>query len=272
MRRVGRLFETELFEADDGRRDLTLLVSDLHLPSTGRVPRELARFLDEASARGERARVCVLGDLFDAYVTDRQSGAGICAEVASLFARCARAGVSVHCLHGNRDFLLGRRFSAAASCRVVPGGLFCEVARSRCLLLHGDELCRNDLPYQRAKRRLRSAWVRAASRALPLFVAEKLAARARQKSMDAIASGDQDRFDPTREALDAAFRAGADLVVFGHVHRLGAGELDGRPYRVLPAFDESAVGLRAEGGQWRFVSARTGYLAAVPEPGPIRLA
>lgn len=265
-----RLLGTTLWSADDDDRDHTFLLSDLHVPATGggAVMANLQRVLDAAAALGARARVVLLGDLFDSYVSARQLQIGVWSEVAQRLQATAQRGVSIWCLHGNRDFLLDAAFERAAGCRVVAGGLWCHLAGRRALLLHGDELCQNDLPYQRAKRWLRSRPVKALARALPLRTALWTAARARQRSMRVIHSGDQGRFDPTAAAMAAAFALGAELLVFGHIHKTARGLFAGGEYCVLPAFDEGGVGMLADATGVRYVRSTPAGLSPIEDPPP----
>ena len=235
---------TEVFDVDGGERE-TFVLSDLHVPHGGS---PVVQWLADLLQRAQRARgrVLVLGDLFDSYVTPRQLQSGVCKDVASMFADAGRGGAQLALLHGNRDFLLGREWEDATGCAVVRGGMRTQLAGLRALLLHGDELCVLDLPYQRAKRWLRTPFVRALARSLPLSFAESLAQRARQKSKRVIQSGDQSRFLPTRDAVAAALRTDVDLLVFGHIPRRSQGTLGAGSYRVLPAFDERGVSLHAK--------------------------
>lgn len=263
----GRLCGTRLFAAADDDRAVAFLLSDLHVPQDGgQVLAALQTVLDAAAPHGEAARVLLLGDLFDSYVGRRQLQVGVWREVAARLRAAAGRGVSITCLHGNRDFLLDTAFERAAGCRVVAGGLWCKLAGRRALLLHGDELCQNDLPYQRAKRWLRSPPVRWLSRALPLRAGLWAAARARQKSRQVVAAGDPARFHPTAAAVRQAFALGAELLVFGHIHRPARGGFAGGEYLVLPAFDEAGVGLRADAAGVRFVRAGPGGLELQPDP------
>lgn len=220
------------------------LVSDLHVPTGGGgVVDNLDAVL--TAAANERARVFVLGDLFDSYVTPAQVRTGVWRDVAERFARAGAAGVEVTVLHGNRDFLLGAEFTVASGARVVGGGVRVDLGGVDTVLLHGDELCQNDRPYQRAKRWLRHPWTRAVARRLPLRLALAAAARARARSRKVVGSGDQARFLPTTAAVDAAYATGARQLVFGHIHRFAHGRHGGGEYWVLPAFDATATGLFA---------------------------
>ncbi len=253
---------TEIEVATDDDRDRTILVSDLHL-GPGR-PEVTARFEQVMKAAAERpaaTRVLILGDLFDVWVNSGQMRVPPWRRMVDVLRDTAAAGVSATLLHGNRDFMLGRQFAARTGCRVVSGGLAFRLGERRALALHGDELCQRDVDYQRAKRRLRSPLTRAVLGVLPTRVALGLGARAREKSAAVIAGQpDPSRFEPTHDAVLAAFATGAELLVFGHIHRTARGRFsagDGREpeYCVLPAFDESGIHLRHEGGRLEFVAA-----------------
>lgn len=246
--------DTELTAAEGDERELHYLVSDLHLPiGGGAVMHRLEVLLAAVREKGRRARLFVLGDLFDVYVSPAQMRVDVWRRVADGLAGLARAGVIVHVLVGNRDFLLGGEFEAVSGARLVHGGITCRLAGRRALLLHGDELCTRDEPYQRAKRWLRHPATRFLARQLPLRAALWAAGRARRKSASVIATGDQSRFDPVAATLDRMVqRAGAELLVFGHIHRPAAGLHGELAYRVLPAFDEDGVHLQVAGPQLGF--------------------
>lgn len=242
------------------------LISDLHVPADG--GQALAHLHHAvAAAEAARAALFVLGDLFDSYVCRAQVRHGVWRDVAARFAAAGRAGVRVTVLHGNRDFLLGAEFAAASGARIVAGGLRGAIGGVDTLLLHGDELCVNDLPYQRAKRWLRHPLTRAFARCLPLRMGLAVAERARRKSRMVIQAGDQQRFLPTGGAVAAAFTGGAARLVFGHIHRFATGRVGEGEYWVLPAFDASGVGLRCEGGAVAPVAFEAGgRVQAVPRP------
>lgn len=248
--------------ADDGP---AFLISDLHVPEDGGVAFDhLQRALHAARTAG--ARLFVLGDLFDSYVTPKQVRVGIWRDTAQAMAGAAGDGVAIDVLVGNRDFLLGPEFADRARVQLHHGGMRLRLGGVDTLLLHGDELCLNDLPYQRAKRWLRSSTVRFVARRLPLRMALRAAARARRRSRKVIAAGDQTRFLPTRAALEAAFEDGVERLVFGHIHRHATASVgDGRAF-VLPAFDADGVGFRSAGGE--LVSVRFGPTGPEPVAAP----
>ncbi len=243
-----------------------LLVSDLHIGSDGGAALAHLRWAIAAAA-AQRATLLVLGDLFDSYVSRAQVRHGVWREVAGLFARAVADGVPVAMLVGNRDFLLGDEFVAASRVQLSRGGLRGLLGGVDTLLLHGDELCQNDLPYQRAKRWLRQPWLRWLARHLPLRLAFAVAEKARRKSRMVVATGDQTRFLPSRAAVAAAFGNGAPRLVFGHIHRRAHGRLGGGEYWVLPAGDAEAIGVWLAAGEARLVRLSAGG-DLTPEPTP----
>ena len=90
----------------------TLLLSDLHLPLEAGSPlrQDFARFL--AGPAREAEAVYILGDLFEYWIGDDAGLRDYAAEVRALRA-LADAGVRVRLMHGNRDFLVARRFAKA---------------------------------------------------------------------------------------------------------------------------------------------------------------
>ncbi len=247
-----------------------VLVSDLHVGDVGDdVFASLASAVDYASDNADA--LFVLGDLFDSYVSRAQIRVGVWRDVAARFAAAAERGLRVVVMVGNRDFLLGSEFEAASRAELVPGGYRASVGGVDTLLLHGDELCQNDLPYQRAKRWLRHPITRGIARMLPLGLARRAAERARQKSQRVVTRGDQDRFLPSERAVDRALACGAQRLVFGHIHRYAAGYYGSAEYHVLPAFDDLAVGLEIGPGRcapaW-FGAGPSKMPAGAPEPCP----
>ena len=248
--------------------DKALLLSDLHVPfGGGKVVDTLNAAM--AAARAEGAALFVLGDLFDSYVSAAQVHHGVFREVADRFAALVAAGTPVTVLVGNRDFLMGPEFANRSRALLVPGGIRLALGGVDTLLLHGDELCLNDLPYQRSKRVLRHPVTRAVARNLPVALALRVAKNLRNRSKRSIASGDQSRFVPPRAAIEAAFATGARRLVFGHIHRHAHGHLAGGEYRVLPAFDAGGGAILVDDAGWRPMRVTLGgALEPVAEPPP----
>ena len=247
---------TRVETATDDDRWRTLLISDLHIPTSGgEVLEQFGEVLADASTAASDTRLVVLGDMFEAFLGPKGQRVGIWKQVGEMLRETAEAGVSISLLWGNRDFMMDEAFAQLTNSRVVPGGLRIHLDGVPCLLLHGDELCLNDVPYQRSKRILRSWTFRfVAGKLLPLWAQMKLASAIRRKSRMTVTQGDPQRFDPVASAVGEAFAGGAQVLVFGHIHNPARGRFqdggeDRGEYVILPAFDETWVFLEHRDGK-----------------------
>ena len=196
----------------------TLFISDVHLSDDD--PGMLALFLGFLAHRARGAgALYILGDLFDAWIGDDDDR-----PAHQAIARALRAltdgGTTCALMHGNRDFLIGRRFARAAGCRLLRDPTRILLGGEPVLLMHGDLLCTDDIPYQRFRRRVRNPIVQR------LFLFKRLAARRqiaadyRAKSTAATAEKQQDIMDVNpAEVARRMRRAKVQRLVHGHTHR-----------------------------------------------------
>jgi len=212
-------------------------ISDLHL--TPGMPRTLAAFERTLERAAQHARTLfILGDFFEFWIGDEETDSPFAQRVTGALRALAARGVAVYLMHGNRDFLLGKRFASAAGASLLPDPTVIHCAGQRVVLSHGDMLCIDDERYNRFRRWTRKGWVQRVFLALPLSarlsIARKLRAdsegnRARQLSAGApvpVIYGDV----APAAAAELLGAAGASLLVHGHTHR--------------PARHEEAAGVR----------------------------
>jgi len=206
-------------------------ISDLHL--TPGMPHTLAAFERTLERAAQQARALfILGDFFEFWVGDEEADAPFAAGVAAALRALAARGVAVYLMHGNRDFLLGARFAAAAGATLLPDPTVIRCAGQRVLLSHGDMLCTDDAGYMRFRRWTRKRWVQRLFLALPLAARLSVARRLRADSEAGRARPERPRDygDVAPQAVSALMRANdATLLVHGHTHRParhrdGAGE------------------------------------------------
>lgn len=240
----------------------TLFVSDLHLDPAR--PAITALFLDFLARQAGRADACyILGDLFEAWVGD-DDDAELGRRVAGALRALADSGVSVHFLHGNRDFLIGERFAAAAGVRLLPESEAINLYGEPVLLLHGDTLCTDDADYQAFRAQVRDPAWQARLLELPLAQRRALAGQLRETSQQATQLKETAITDVNLEAVDGALRArGIRRMIHGHTHRPAIHEwmLDGQPARraVLGDWYDRGSVLRCDVTGWR--------LEPLPLPG-----
>jgi UDP-2,3-diacylglucosamine hydrolase len=199
----------------------TLFISDLHLD--GERPDITAQFLDflEREARQAQA-LYILGDLFEAWIGDDDPDPDKRRVIAALRS-LTHGGVPVYFIHGNRDFLIGRRFAAETGVKLLADPTLIQLYGQNVLLMHGDTLCIDDPHYQRLRRIVRNPIVQFILRRLTLRQRLNLAARMRAGSKAHIASMDKAApqiMDVNQDEVRRTFEhRRVDYIVHGHTHR-----------------------------------------------------
>jgi UDP-2,3-diacylglucosamine hydrolase len=209
----------------------TLFLSDLHLSPAN--PAAMAAF--EAFARGparQASAVYILGDLFDAWIGDDQLRSRFYRRIAQALRGIRDAGAALYVARGNRDFLIGEGFADAIGATLLDERTVLDLGGVSTLLLHGDELCTDDVAYQRFRARTRIAQWREGILRKPYWVRRGIAAYLRVRSRRATAGKDEAIMDVNDGAVAQAFRAhGVTRMIHGHTHRPARHELsvDGVP-------------------------------------------
>lgn len=214
-----------------------LFISDLHLSET--LPRTAAAFehfiADTASGA---AALFILGDLFEYWIGDDTLQTPFAQRMAALMRTLSSRGTALYVMHGNRDFLLGDRFMAAAGARLLPDPTIISGFGTRIVLAHGDGLCTADQNYQRFRRFARSRAAQSFFLAWPLRWRVALAERMRAKSQAGMRRAPAPLYDVTAAAvaqLNAA--SGTHILVHGHTHLPARHESHGNVRWVLPDWD-----------------------------------
>ena len=195
-------------------------ISDLHLSERDAATQaQFDAFMLHAAPGADR--LYVLGDLLHVWLGDAMLAGDVYAlKVVAQFKALAHHGTQIFMARGNRDFMIGREFARAAGATLLDEQTVIDLDGRRTLLMHGDELCTDDVRYQRARRVLRTDLFRLIGNALPrsarLAIARKLRRESDQhKSKTAMAIMDVNADAVTR----AMARHNASLLIHGHTHR-----------------------------------------------------
>ncbi len=98
---------------------VALFISDLHLQPA--LPRTTQAFLDFLQNRATGTRqLYLLGDLFEYWAGDDDLATPFNRGIVDAIRRVADAGVALFWIAGNRDFLVGADFAAAAGLTLLP--------------------------------------------------------------------------------------------------------------------------------------------------------
>jgi len=227
-------------------------VSDLHLhPDDPATCRLFLHWLQHCDANA----VCILGDLFEAWVgddvLDSSDTVHALPQAVCQALRAASQKRPVYLLHGNRDFLIGPRFCAATGVQALPDPTLLRWGDSSWLLSHGDAWCLDDTDYLRFRDRVRSAAWQADFLRRPLAEREALAREMRRQSQAhqqrQQASGQPWADVDSATSLQWLQASGAAALVHGHTHHPADHDLPGQRHRlVLSDWDAQARPARAE--------------------------
>ncbi len=207
-----------------------LFISDLHLD--GSRPDITRQFLDFLNLEARSAEALyILGDLFELWIGDDDTDLEKRRIISALKALTA-SGVPCSVMRGNRDFLLGARFSRETGCKLIEDGTIVNLYGKPVLLMHGDTLCTDDHAYQRLRRIVHNPIVQWVMLHLSLKRRNALAAKVREGSKAHIDRAAPMIMDVNQGACVAAFEQyGVDTMIHGHTHRPAVHRLEaaGKP-------------------------------------------
>ncbi|MBI4568132.1 MAG: UDP-2,3-diacylglucosamine diphosphatase [Planctomycetes bacterium] len=230
-------------------------IADLHLSSATPARLGLLERLVAEIAAGET--LYILGDLFDRFAGRSAWNTPEVRQVVTVLRAARGRGVGLFFLPGNRDFQATRFFARDLGAQTATDFVARGFGSRRAYLTHGDLLCTADLAYQRFRRVIRGRLVARLADAVPAALARAAAAGLRATSRRAVAEKPPEALRLTAGGLRRAFDAGCDVVVCGHVHRLGhfRGVVDGarRDLYVLGEWRDGGNYLRHDGADgWTF--------------------
>lgn len=221
---------------------VSLFISDIHLSeSRSDIVTAFFAFIENIAPTADK--LYILGDLFDFWAGD-DIETPLTLAVAEALTALSRQGTEIIFIPGNRDFALGAQYAQKASMKLVGESLKLD---EHILLIHGDELCIEDVEYQRYKKWIRHPWILALLKRLPrryrLQLAEKIRTRSKNSPKKAIV-------DVTPTYVDQFFaQSHVSVIIHGHTHRAGYHRhLDHYERYVLSDWDQKGDYLRLENG------------------------
>ena len=196
----------------------TLFVSDVHLNVVrADIVGAFLAFLEQKARHADA--LFILGDLFDEWLgddDDKPPHGEVCDALAALTA----TGLPVSVVHGNHDFLLGKKFTKRSGCSLLGDHTIIDIYGTSTLIMHGDTLCTDDVDYQAFRKMTRNPIMQKMFLSLPLAKRAEKAAGIRQGSREDVALKSDEIMDVTTEAVDAVMRKyNVRHLIHGHTHR-----------------------------------------------------
>ena len=229
----------------------TLFIADLHLcPERPKVNQAFFHFLQTRAAEADA--LYILGDLFEAWIGD-DDPAPLSQQVIRALRALTDSGTELFFLHGNRDFMVGKRFARETGATLLNDHALVVIGDEQALVLHGDTLCTDDIAYQKFRRRIRNPLVLRILRHLPLKTRQNIGIKGREKSMATNSNKSASIMDVTPATVTAMMKKyKVTTMIHGHTHRPFCHELvldDGSPARrfVLGDWGSKGWGLSSNG-------------------------
>lgn len=198
------------------------------------------RFLDEYALGAKQ--LYLLGDIFEYWLGDDAMSEPFNQQILSALRRVSDAGVQLFWIAGNRDFLVGEQFAAAAGMTLLQETWVIDAYGQRIVLLHGDAQCTNDVKYMAFRAQARNPAWQQQLLSLPLEQRKQIAAGMREQSKAGHAEKSYEIMDVTPEAIADVFKeTGTSIMIHGHTHRPALHEVDGTRRYVLPDWEPEST-------------------------------
>lgn len=202
-----------------------LLISDLHLePDRPDITAALLAFLERNAS--SCAALYILGDLFEVWIGD-DDATELSMTVANALKHFHEAGADIFILHGNRDFLLGSSYAASCGATLIDDSSVIETPIGPVLILHGDDLCTDDIEYIKFRNTVRQASWQQDFLSKTLVERRAFADQARQQSQQATSRKENSIMDVNAASVERRLRETEQkLMIHGHTHRPQVHELE----------------------------------------------
>ncbi|HBU95434.1 MAG TPA: UDP-2,3-diacylglucosamine diphosphatase [Leclercia adecarboxylata] len=196
----------------------TLFIADLHLQTEE--PAITAGFLRFLQGEARHAdALYILGDLFEAWIGDDDPNP-LHREIAIAIKALVDSGVPCFFVHGNRDFLLGKRYARDCGMTLLAEETVLDLYGRNILIMHGDTLCTDDIGYLAFRAKVHTPWIQTLFLALPLFIRSRIAAKMRAGSKAANSSKSMTIMDVNPQAVASVMaKHQVQWLIHGHTHR-----------------------------------------------------
>jgi len=235
----------------------TLFISDLHLSQER--PDKLIQFRSLLQGPAMKARgLYILGDLFEAWAGDDDMTPPH-PEIINQLNEYTQKGGRLFFIRGNRDFLIGNRFTEKTGAILIDDPSVIDIYGTRTLLMHGDTLCTRDVSYQIYRRLVNNRFTITLFLSIPFTIRQRIWHGIRRMTKKSTRRKAQEIVDVSPSAVVNAMRNhNVRHLIHGHTHRqaIHSFGLDGetaRRYVLGDWYDKDCV-LVATKDNWRMLA------------------
>lgn len=196
----------------------TLFISDLHLdPADPKTTEIFMYFLNNIANQSQA--LYILGDFFEVYIGDDDESSWL-TSIKTALKNFTRSDIPVYFMHGNRDFLIGKKFFKETGVILIPDPSLININNKTILLMHGDSLCTLDKNHQRFRKITRCLFIQKLFLLLPLSIRQNVAKKLRYKSSSDNKNKSYKIMDVTESAvLNNLQQYQVSTIIHGHTHR-----------------------------------------------------
>ncbi len=197
---------------------VTTLISDLHLEENNPHLADIFRkFLIDCTTSSNA--LYILGDFFEAWIGDDDL-TPFNRMIIDALAQATQKGLPIYFTHGNRDFMIGKKFLNMTGCQLLPDECVANIFGTPTLLMHGDTLCTDDIKYLKFRKKSRSAWFKFIIHLYSLKKRREIAARYREASKIHTRNTPEYIMDVTQDEVIRVMKKNNVLhMIHGHTHR-----------------------------------------------------
>ncbi|WP_165310891.1 UDP-2,3-diacylglucosamine diphosphatase [Vibrio ziniensis] len=196
----------------------TLFISDLHLtPKRPDITDCFIAFMRDDATNADA--LYVLGDLFDFWIGD-DDPTEFAQQIKNEFKTLVNQGVPVFFSHGNRDFLVGKKFAKQTGVTLLDEEHVIDLYGNKAVVLHGDTLCTEDLRYLAFREKVHKPWLQWVFNRLPFFIKTRIVRKIQTDTSNDKSNKSMTIMDVTpSEVLAVMNKHQVDTMIHGHTHR-----------------------------------------------------
>ncbi len=210
----------------------TLFIADLHLSENH--PKITQAFFSFLETKIENVdALYILGDLFEVWIGDDEHTPLMDEVAEKLTAYSSNNGIPIYYIHGNRDFMIGKKYAKQSSMQLLPEHYDVTLYGKRALLMHGDTLCLADKNYQKMRKVIHNPLLQFIFNLLPLHFRKKIGWKIRTASQSKKAYKNNNMMGVTQSEVERLLvKHNCQTLIHGHTHQVAEHqfELNGKSH------------------------------------------